>query len=121
MVSAARATAGDPLYEDFQSILTSVTGIVYLGTPHAGSHFATWAIWQAKFAGLRGRLTNQDILKPLEMNSDQKELKKLQAEFHKLRNDSRLVYLKLSYFWETEPVRVAVCICLPFTLSSFFC
>jgi hypothetical protein len=109
MVSAARYSRKDSLYDDFQSILTSVTGILYLGTPHAGSNLAKYGIWQAKFSLWWGNMANPDILEPLEINSAKKELSKLQAEFHELRNDNRVVYLRVFYFWETEPSKILVC------------
>ena len=114
MVSAGKCSPQDPLYEDFQSILASVTGILYLGTPHAGSYLAKYGMWHARFALWRGNIANPDILEPLQINSAKKELSKLQAEFQELRNDSRVMYLRLFYFWETEPCKILVR-----TLSQF--
>jgi hypothetical protein len=121
MVSAGRCLRKDSLYEDFQSILTSVTGILYLGTPHAGSHLAKYGLWHARFSLWWGNLANPDILEPLEINSAKGELSKLQAEFHELRNDNRVVYLRLFYFWETEPSKILVCIHSQFHVAPPLC
>lgn len=120
MVSAGQYRREDSLYEDYQSILTSVTGILYLGTPHAGSYLVKYGVWYAKFSLWWGNLANPDILEPLEVNSAGKELSKLQGLFHELRNDSRVMSLRLFYFWETEPSKILVWIYSQFTSPRLF-
>lgn len=62
-----------------QNILKCTRGIMFLGTPHSGSAFATWAKLLAKSIGLI-KETNTEILDVLKTESE--VLARIQTDFH---------------------------------------
>lgn len=64
-----------------QNILTCTRGILFLGTPHAGSDLATWAELLAKSVGLV-KQTNPQILDVLKRESE--VLARIQKEFQSM-------------------------------------
>ena len=65
--------------EHLQNILTYTRGILFLGTPHAGSGYARWAELMAKSIGLI-KQTNHQILDVLK--NDSEVLARIQTDFH---------------------------------------
>jgi hypothetical protein len=55
---------------DFQYLAQSTVGIVFLGTPHRGSHSATWADVVATSAKALGFGFEDSILKDLRVDSE---------------------------------------------------
>jgi hypothetical protein len=82
--------------QDLQSILTNTLGIVFMGTPHGGSHVARWGATVAKYVSVfRG--TNRDILRNLQPGSS--DLQRIEEDFqHTLVRDN--VKLKIYCFYE---------------------
>jgi pimeloyl-ACP methyl ester carboxylesterase len=82
--------------ENLANILPSVLGIVFMGTPHGGSHLANWGNTVAKYVNVfRG--TNRDILGNLQPGSS--DLQRTEEDFqHMLRQDG--VKLKIYCFYE---------------------
>jgi hypothetical protein len=110
MVSASRCQPSHPQYDDFQTIVTSVSGVVYLGTPHAGSQLATYGMVQSTFYSMIGRITNPKILQSLELDAMGGKLGRLQSKFQEMRDEDKVTGLKVFYFWETEPCKIGVCL-----------
>ncbi|KAH7130806.1 Alpha/Beta hydrolase protein [Dendryphion nanum] len=79
-----------------QSILPNTLGIIFMGTPHGGSHVANWGTTVAKYVNVfRG--TNRDILQNLQPGSS--DLLRTEQDFQQmLRRDN--VKLKIYCFYE---------------------
>lgn len=108
LVTAATAPKNHPRYNDYQSLITAVSGVIFLGTPHNGSSFASAGIFQASFRAWFGHATNIQILKPLALNTTMTELKDLEESFQKIRSYDRLSALESFYFYETKPLKAGV-------------
>ncbi|KAI9786679.1 MAG: hypothetical protein M1839_006230 [Geoglossum umbratile] len=106
MVCAAECKPERAWYDNWQSIVTSVSGIIYLGTPHDGSRLARYGIIKTKLWTALGRMANPKLLKPLELGSGTGELHELQMLFQEIRVKDRLTGLRVFYFWETLPCKI---------------
>ncbi|KAL9062482.1 MAG: hypothetical protein Q9157_008881, partial [Trypethelium eluteriae] len=66
--------------EDSRDIADALYGIIFMGTPHKGSDFATWGEFLRRWLG-RVKQTNTKLLKELEKNAE--PLAELQDRFQK--------------------------------------
>lgn len=82
--------------QDLASILLDTLGIIFMGTPHGGSHLAGWGNTVAKYVNIfRG--TNREILGNLQPGSS--DLQRTEEDFqHILRRDNST--LKIYCFYE---------------------
>lgn len=82
--------------QDLQSMLTNTLGIVFMGTPHGGSHVAGWGTTVAKYVNVfRG--TNREILHNLQPGSS--DLQRTEEDFqHMMMRDD--IKLKIYCFYE---------------------
>jgi len=113
LVRAATILPSDPRYEYHRQFLTSVSGVVFLGTPHAGSNFATivgpWArAWSV--VGYGANLDLIRLLRPLETVPGGSDLQDLAEGFQSVQNEDYLAGLVSYYFWETKSVQLVVCV-----------
>ncbi|KAI0552967.1 hypothetical protein F4679DRAFT_581058 [Xylaria curta] len=89
-----------------QSILRSVRGVVFLGTPHHGAGLAVWAERLSVYIGIM-KQTNSKILGVLRENSE--VLARIQDGFYTMiqaRSIERLEPVKISCFYEELPLAV---------------
>ncbi|KAF8253065.1 hypothetical protein K440DRAFT_627253 [Wilcoxina mikolae CBS 423.85] len=107
MIQAAFTNPAEPYYEDYQSFLTSVSGIVFLGTPHNGSGFARHGMTQTFWGSLFGKKSNPAILRPLAEGPASIELRELNKAFFRIKIFERNRNLKLFYFYETKRVKIS--------------
>jgi protein SERAC1 len=87
-----------------QKILQCTRGIVFLGTPHRGSAFATWAALLAQSIGLI-KQTNSKILDVLEKDSE--VLARIQTDFHTMlraRANGVNKSIEVTCFYEELPL-----------------
>jgi hypothetical protein len=98
----------DPRYDDFQSITRSVSGVIFLGTPHGGSNLAEYGMMQAKLYSMMGRTTMPGLLRPLIFDGKTHELEYLQSDFQDIQDEDTMAGLRMFYFWETKPVKIGV-------------
>ena len=64
--------------QDLASIVPSTLGIIFMGTPHGGSHLASWGSTVAKYVNVfRG--TNREILENLQPGSS--DLQRTEEDF----------------------------------------
>jgi hypothetical protein len=87
-----------------QNIVNSTIGIVYLGTPHAGSDLAKWGAIASNFVGLFRHL-NDEIVKSL--RPDSQVLHESQLFFgqilqHRSQNNK---HIQITCFHESLPVK----------------
>lgn len=108
MVLASNLKPHEKHYLDYRSILTSITGIVYLGTPHGGSQFASFGVMQTRFRSWTGRAVNTEILKPLELNSKKTDLFELQEDFERMIEMACVSGLKVVHFFETKSIEIGI-------------
>lgn len=108
LVTAATAPRGHHRYNDYQAFIAAVSGVMFLGTPHAGSAFASAGLFQANFKSWFGNATNADILKPLALDTAMTTLRDLEEDFQELLSDDRLSGLLSFYFYETKPLTLGV-------------
>jgi hypothetical protein len=101
----------DPRYEDYHSVLNSLVGVLFLGTPHDGSRFAvigeSWAAFWSRF----GYGTNSELLtmlKPLAVGSTDSILRDLDGDFRTIQNRGHPDHLVAYYFWETKSAQFRV-------------
>lgn len=82
--------------QDLETILPSTLGIIFMGTPHGGSHVANWGSTVAKYVNIfRG--TNREILGNLQPGSS--DLQRTEEDFqHMLQRDN--INLKIYCFYE---------------------
>lgn len=92
-------------YENHRDLLSSIAGVVFLGTPHRGSSFALLAGLKIGFGRYVMRVSSNDeiitILKP-----DAYVLDDLQDQFNTLCQDERVSGLKLFCYYEMKEVPV---------------
>ena len=68
--SKALVSAHSDQQDRYEWFVRSIIGVVYLGTPHRGSRYASWAYWPAKISGLSCFNTVRvDLLRYLRRNS----------------------------------------------------
>jgi hypothetical protein len=108
MVTTATCDPDYAWHNDYQSIITSVSGIVYLGTPHCGSTLAGAGILQTRVWNLLGYQANPRLLKPLEGGPGHGELHDLHQSFLDLRIKERTMGLQVFHFFETLPCKIGV-------------
>lgn len=85
---------GDP---DLEQLFLAIRGIVFMGTPHGGSHLATWGHTIARYLDTVRR-TNQDILGTLKRNSE--VLLGVEQQFQQLLQRPE-VQIKIFCFFES--------------------
>jgi hypothetical protein len=95
MIQAAFTNPAEPYYEDYQSFLTSVSGIVFLGTPHNSSKFARYGMAQTFWGSFFGPKSNPEILRPLAEGPGSVELQELNKSFAWMQRFERNQHLKL--------------------------
>jgi pimeloyl-ACP methyl ester carboxylesterase len=108
LVTATTAPRDHPRYNDYQALITAVSGVMFLGTPHSGSSFASVGIFQANFRSWFGSATNAEILKPLALDTTMTTLKDLEENFQTILSNDRLSALISLYFYETKPLTMGV-------------
>jgi hypothetical protein len=87
-----------------RSIPTCTAGVVFMGTPHSGSHLATWGYTLARLLDRVWR-TNKDLLSLLKQRSE--VLKAVEEVFQRqLSADGLLNNIKIFCFYETVAVDV---------------
>jgi hypothetical protein len=82
----------------YSSIVRSTIGIVFLGTPHAGSKLASWTAFSRdliEISPLGPSIIRKDLLKDLETNS--RTLQLISDSFQ-----HRAMVLKIASFYERE-------------------
>ncbi|KAI1755436.1 hypothetical protein F4782DRAFT_488567 [Xylaria castorea] len=102
----ALSTARGRTDEHFRSILRSVRGVVFLGTPHHGASLAVWAERLSMYIGVV-KQTNSKILEVL--RTDSEVLARIQDGFHTMiqaRRTESLESIKLGCFYEELPLEV---------------
>lgn len=103
LVLAAKTEPTDPLYEDHRAYLSSITSIMFLGTPHFGSSFLQLAKWKV-FAGRLFRVrTDKNLLEILALDSVL--LQKLQVDFEEVQKKPEMLKLSLYCYYETKDVK----------------
>jgi hypothetical protein len=120
MVIAATLDPDSTWHNDFQSIVTSVSGIIYLGTPHGGSIFARIGILQTQIWRFLGRQASDKLLKPLEFSPGSGELHDLDQSFLDIRTKDNLTGLQIRYFYETLQCQMGVCVPKQHATSNSF-
>ena len=93
-------TAKNSAEEHYRRILESTRGLVFMGTPHCGSHLADWAKVFTSVAKLVKRL-NESIVNVLQPESE--VLARIQQDFHTMiraRNDAGKPRLRITCFYE---------------------
>ncbi|KAF2787747.1 hypothetical protein K505DRAFT_379390 [Melanomma pulvis-pyrius CBS 109.77] len=82
--------------QDLASILPNTLGVIFMGTPHGGSHLASWGTTVARYVNVfRG--TNRDILRNLQPGSS--DLHRTEEDFqHMLRRED--IKLRIYCFYE---------------------
>ncbi|KAJ6785086.1 hypothetical protein PWT90_03543 [Aphanocladium album] len=90
-------------YENHRDLLSSIAGVVFLGTPHRGSGFASLAGWKISLGSYLWQVRSNDeiitILRP-----DSYVLDELQRTFAQLRFDERMLDLRLICYYEMRAV-----------------
>lgn len=86
-------------YRDF---LCSIAGIIFLGTPHRGSVFSSWAKLQMAFGFLGGRRSHPELVKVLGANSE--PLRELQRAFEDACRDSTVLDILPRCYRETRQI-----------------
>jgi hypothetical protein len=87
-------------------VAEQAAGIIFMGTPHEGSHLAKWGQWLLK--GFRAiipnwiKSTNKEILNALEQDS--KICQTVQIAFQSAAKHGALKHLQLFCFYETIPM-----------------
>jgi Putative serine esterase (DUF676) len=85
-------------------IAACTAGIIFMGTPHAGSYLATWGFTLARLLGRVWR-TNKDILSVLKQKSE--VLRGVKEVFQRqLTADGALNHVRIFCFYETVAVDV---------------
>ena len=88
-----------------RTLIESIRGIIFMGTPHAGSELAVWAKLLTNISNLLKR-TNKEIVRVLEPGSEM--LANLQQEFHTMLEQWRQANrqeVKIKCFYEEVAVR----------------
>ncbi|PGH14460.1 hypothetical protein AJ80_05905 [Polytolypa hystricis UAMH7299] len=106
LVSAAKELQSHPKYEDYQSLITSIAGVVFLGTPHNGSKLASYGTIQANIRSWLGGPSNPEILAPLILESTTSLVGGLMTDFQNIQQGDRLSGLLAYYFYETKPLTI---------------
>ena len=111
MIKAATVLPSDPLYRDHHAFIYSVAGVLFLGTPHAGSRFANWGESWAKISagfGFGANIELMKLLKPLTVESTTGLLEDLHIDFQRIKDEDFLTDLQAYYFWETKSEKLMV-------------
>ncbi|KAI1742224.1 hypothetical protein F4680DRAFT_464108 [Xylaria scruposa] len=101
----ALSKARERTEQRFKSILRSVRGIVFIGTPHYGSSLAVWAEQLSIYIGVVKR-TNNKILEVLRRDSE--VLARIQEGFHTMiqaRSAEGLEPIEITCFYEELPLQ----------------
>ena len=88
--------------DEFRNIRSSTTGIVFLGTPHAGSDAALYGAWLAQAVG-----HDKTLLKSLKKNSS--ALYEIACDFEKGYRDADMVCFYENKEASYGPWRTQVC------------
>src|SRR2546421_10788923 len=97
------AAKEDPCFQDYQSFITDIAAVVFLGTPHNSSSIAKVASWGAQFlSAFRSKPTHPDILRSLVPQDDDWQLGILTDQFHEATTRSRLEGIKSYYYWRAS-------------------
>ncbi|KAK0722611.1 hypothetical protein B0T26DRAFT_641226 [Lasiosphaeria miniovina] len=112
LVRAAAVQRNDSRYDNYQSFLRSVAGVLFLGTPHAGSNFAILANSWGRFLSKVRYDVSLDLIKllrPLAVEGGA-ALDDLEEDFQSIRREDYLSELITYYFWEGKKVKIYVSI-----------
>lgn len=90
-------------YRDF---ICSVSGIIFLGTPHRGSSFTMWANIKMALGSMIGKPTHDELVKVLAADSE--PLAELQVAFQQVCNDSTVMDMSIlpRCYRETRALKV---------------
>ncbi|KAI0191514.1 hypothetical protein EV127DRAFT_428547 [Xylaria flabelliformis] len=102
----ALSTAREQTDPRFKSILRSVRGIIFLGTPHYGAGLAVWGNRLSTYIGVV-KWTNSKIVEVL--RADSEVLARIQNGFHTMiqaRSAEELESIKIICFYEEIPLKV---------------
>ena len=95
-------------YRDF---LSSVGGIIFLGTPHRGSSFSNWANIKMAMGSWKGTATHPELVKLLKLGSQ--PLKDLDESFKQACQNSDILDICLRCFRETRKILLPPHIVVP--------
>lgn len=93
-----RSREGKRERQNYQDILSAVSGVLFLGTPHLGSPFSTWAEIKMAIGSCFGKATYPHLIKVLRVHSI--ELLFLQHEFERMYRKGKLSDVYLYCYWE---------------------
>ncbi|KKK19651.1 hypothetical protein ARAM_001652 [Aspergillus rambellii] len=92
-------------YKNNRDLLSAMSGIIFLGTPHRGSDFSVLGLWKNFFGSSILRVSsNNEIITILQ--PDSYSLSELQRQFTRLCIDERMAGLKLTCYYEMREVPV---------------
>ncbi|KAI0437652.1 hypothetical protein F4803DRAFT_565895 [Xylaria telfairii] len=106
----ALTTARQRTERHIQSILRSVRGVIFLGTPHHGAGLAVWAERLAMYIGVV-KQTNSEIVGVL--RTDSEVLARIQDSFHTMvraRSQESLEAIEITCFYEELPLVGVDCV-----------
>ena len=90
---------------DHRYIANATCGILFFGTPHRGSHYASLALWKAWVLSLGGQV-HVSLLKTLQSLSPQ--LEDLNQDFLRIEVIRKLPQSSLACFYETKAMMFGV-------------
>jgi hypothetical protein len=100
-----RTNSPTAVFENHRDLLSAISGVIFLGTPHRGSSFASLAgiqIWVG--TRLMGVKSNDQIINVL--MPDSPTLNELQKQYVKLCIDERMAGLQMVCFYEMRDLTV---------------
>ncbi|TQV96722.1 Ankyrin repeat-containing domain-containing protein [Cordyceps javanica] len=101
LVKIALLDSKNSLQPKFVPIVESTKGIVFLGTPHSGSHLASWGLLATNLAKLALQGPNQKVLRALVPNNEL--LERISKQFCQLLDQSDF---SVHSFYETLPMSI---------------
>jgi hypothetical protein len=89
--------------EYYRDIRISTYGVIFFGTPHAGSSIASWGQMFRSIAGVAAS-TNPNLLADLDSSVDNGRLDELRDDFNKMLGPRREGKFWVQSFQETRPM-----------------